>query len=146
MFNKLNFGNVWYICYNSVNVADMEGLIEYYREVNKRCKAHPGAGKNLPTCGTTWVVSMVNRVRGLGTRNWQTETFEGWEEITGETTIPKYKIQDASCASCTIGCVKVQEIKEGEYAGSTWDASQPDLKCSRRRLRLPRLTCSGLEA
>lgn len=101
-----------------VNVADLDGLIEYFKEINKRCKEHPVTGKNLPIYGTTWVLSMVNKVGGLGTRNWQMETFEGWEKITGETTIPKHKIQDASCASCTIGCVKVQEIKEGKYAGS----------------------------
>ncbi len=73
--------------------------------------------RNLSVFGTTFMVASINKVGGLGTRNWQEEFFEGWEKITGETTVPKYKIKDLACHSCPIGCVKVQKIREGKHRG-----------------------------
>lgn len=98
-----------------VKVAYPEEVIKFFREISEKARQHP----TLPKYGTTSVVATVNRLGGLGTRNWQSEVFEGADKITGETTIPKYKIRDVACASCPMGCTKIQQIMEGKYAG-TW--------------------------
>lgn len=101
----------------AVEVADPEGLKEFWVEISNRV-GEKAATKNFRRYGTTFVVGSVSKVGGLGTRNWQTEFFEGWEKITGETTIPECKVQDLACPPCPIGCVKIQEVKEGRYRGS----------------------------
>lgn len=98
-----------------VQVADVSGLIEFHKKIMEESKV---ATAKYIKYGTTYVLGFVNSVGGLGTRNWQTEVFEGSEKITGETTLPKYKVKDVGCAACTIGCTKLQQINEGKYAGT----------------------------
>ncbi len=95
-----------------VEVADRDGVISFFKEIAEKCRKHPF----LPTYGTLAVLGTVNKLGGLGTRNWQTEVFEGADKIRGETVIPKYKIADKACASCPMGCVKVTKVTEGKWA------------------------------
>jgi aldehyde:ferredoxin oxidoreductase len=97
-----------------VEVPNADEIINFYKEIAEKCKKHP----TLPVYGTTYVLGMLNKMGCLGTRNWQTEVFEGATDIDGYTTIPKYKICDTACLSCPMGCGKVQEISEGKYAGA----------------------------
>ncbi len=96
-----------------VEVAYPDEVLEFFKEISKKARNHPF----LVKYGTPAVMETVNKLGGLGTRNWQTEVFEGASKISGQTTIPKYKVKDLACSSCSIGCVKVQEVREGKYAG-----------------------------
>ncbi|MEM0453862.1 MAG: aldehyde ferredoxin oxidoreductase family protein [Sulfolobales archaeon] len=96
-----------------VEVAYPDDILNFFKEITKKARNHPF----LVKYGTTAVMETVNKLGGLGTRNWQTEVFEGATKISGQTTIPKYKIKDYACHSCPIGCAKIQMINEGKYAG-----------------------------
>lgn len=96
-----------------VEVAYPDEVLNFFREIARKARNHPF----LVRYGTTAVMETVNKLGGLGTRNWQSEVFEGASKISGQTTIPKYKVKDYACHSCPIGCVKIQEIREGKYAG-----------------------------
>jgi len=98
----------------SVEVPNTGEMINFYKEIAEKCAKHP----SLPAYGTTVALGTINKMGCLGTRNWQTEVFEGAANIDGYTTIPKYKIRDIACAGCPMGCGKVQEIKEGKYEGA----------------------------
>lgn len=98
----------------SVEVPDFDALAEFYKEIAEKCKSHPF----LVEYGTPGVLVTINKLGGLGTRNFQTEVFEGAENIDGHETIPRYKIADMGCMACPMGCAKVQKIDEGKYAGA----------------------------
>jgi len=98
-----------------VEVADEDGVLKFFKEIAEKCRQHP----YLPAYGTSASVGRINRMGGLGTRNWQSEVFEGADKISGHTVMPKYKIADMACASCPMGCVKVTKVTEGKWAGTT---------------------------
>jgi aldehyde:ferredoxin oxidoreductase len=99
----------------SVEVPDMEAMLTFYKEITEKCTKHP----TLPGYGTTVALGTINKIGCLGTRNWQTEVFEGAANIDGYTTIPRYRIRDIACTGCPMGCGKIQEISEGRYAGAS---------------------------
>lgn len=97
-----------------VEVHDSTAVHEFFKEIASKARKHPF----LPMYGTTAVVNNVNRLGGLGTRNWQSEVFEGASKIDGSTIIPNYKVMDLACAYCPMGCVKVTKVSEGRWAGT----------------------------
>ncbi len=51
------------------------------------------------------------------TRNFQQGSFEGWENIYGETLTKKYLVRPKPCFSCPIACGRVTRIPDGPYKG-----------------------------
>jgi len=51
------------------------------------------------------------------TRNFQQDTFEGWESIYGDTLTKKYLVRAKPCFSCPIACGRVTRIPDGPYRG-----------------------------
>jgi aldehyde:ferredoxin oxidoreductase len=64
--------------------------------------------------GTVGNLAAFNRLAALPTRNFQQSTFEGAEDIAGETLQTTRKKGRGSCASCTIGCEHFFEVTPGE--------------------------------
>lgn len=102
----------------NVTVPNIAALEAYSEELMRRIKAHPGTGLALPTYGTPAVITVNNKLGMLGTRNWQTEFFEGAEKITGTTLKEESFIKDHACFGCPIACGKVTIAKKGEYKGT----------------------------
>ncbi len=102
---------------NDVTIPDMDAFMEFYDELT------PSYRKNLNSLtqyGTPILVNIINEVGGLGTRNWQTETFEKAEHISGEVYKEKYFQWHTACFACRVGCGKVfasrRAVSEGpEY-------------------------------
>lgn len=101
-----------------VRVPDIDALETYVEELLARMKANPGTGQALPTYGTPAVITVNNKLGMLGTRNWQTEWFEGAEKISGTTLRQEAFIKDEACYGCPIACAKVTMAKKGEYKGA----------------------------
>ncbi|MCQ5336983.1 MAG: aldehyde ferredoxin oxidoreductase family protein [Candidatus Methanomethylicia archaeon] len=100
-------------------VADPEGLENWLKWYNEESKKVPGISSVLPTYGTPSLVSSINNIFGaLGTRNHQTEYFEGWEGLCGETLKKKYWDKDTACPACPIACSKIFSVKEGKWKGA----------------------------
>jgi len=51
----------------------------------------------------------------LPTRNWQTETFKGMKDITGEMMREKVVKGDRACFACSINCTKYSVVPKGPY-------------------------------
>jgi aldehyde:ferredoxin oxidoreductase len=101
-----------------VRVPDIDALEEYTDELLGRLKANPATGQALPNLGTPAVITANNKLGMLGTRNWQTEYFEGADKITGTTLKQEAFIKDDACFGCPIACAKVTMAKKGEYKGA----------------------------
>ena len=73
---------------------------------------------SMQTNGTAGLVSVVNAMGGLPTKNFQTGTFESAEDISGSTIAENRRIKTVACASCPVGCSLISEAKTGKHAGT----------------------------
>ncbi|MBI2975449.1 MAG: aldehyde ferredoxin oxidoreductase family protein [Chloroflexi bacterium] len=68
--------------------------------------------------GTSGLVSLMHPMGRFPTKNFQYGSFEGFEEISGETLREEHLVRDISCFNCPVGCDKVYSVAAGEFAGN----------------------------
>ena len=102
-------------------VADKERFREAIKRYNQALLDHPITGDVYPRLGTPGLVSYVNQVGGLPTRNFRTGSFEASDEISGEKlyeVISERGGQGRTTHSCMPGCIirssNVYADKEGK--------------------------------
>ena len=97
---------------------------ELFKSNVKKCRdllrEHPLTNSSGPLrkMGTPNIISTLNYFGVLPTRNWQTNTFEQVEGITGEAMYERVIKAVTPCVGCPIGCGKTSEVREGKYQGS----------------------------
>jgi aldehyde:ferredoxin oxidoreductase len=89
----------------TVPVYDDEALEIIGRDLTQRSLGP--ATEKYRTLGTMANVAVFNRLGTLPTRNFQQSTFEGSEQVSGETFHQQHFVKNAHCANCTIGCEKI---------------------------------------
>jgi aldehyde:ferredoxin oxidoreductase len=89
----------------TVPVYDDEALEVIGRDLTQRSLGP--ATEKYRTLGTMANVAVFNRLGTLPTRNFQQSTFEGSEQVSGETFHQQHFVKNAHCANCTIGCEKI---------------------------------------
>jgi aldehyde:ferredoxin oxidoreductase len=98
-----------------VAVPDTERIAQYALKMNEIFISNPATGKQLAHYGSPGSILPFNKLGILGTRNWQTEVFEGAEGICGETMREKVVKRDKACIACPIHCTKFSVVKDGPY-------------------------------
>ncbi|MBP1722017.1 MAG: Aldehyde ferredoxin oxidoreductase, partial [Deltaproteobacteria bacterium] len=98
-------------------IADKEAFETAVKKFREDQEANPSVG-GMQINGTAGMVSVVNAMGGLPTRNFQTGVFERAEEISGSYIAENRKVKGVACASCPVGCSLIAEVKEGAYAGT----------------------------
>jgi aldehyde:ferredoxin oxidoreductase len=73
------------------------------------------AVQGLADYGTPRNTASLNAAGILGTRNWQTESFDKIDGITGETMKDKVVKGDRACFACSINCTKYSVVPSGPY-------------------------------
>ncbi len=93
-----------------IQVADIKGLLKLY----KQKKDNFLGLKNFIDIGTPFLVEPINAVGGLGTHNWQQETWEKAANINGDRLLERHFIRHWACFACSLGgCVKaVRSLKD----------------------------------
>lgn len=61
--------------------------------------------------GTSVNISVLNWLRGLPTKNFQSSSFPEAENISGEMFADKFLSRRLSCAGCPIGCIHIASLK-----------------------------------
>ena len=85
-------------------VADMKGLLRLYKE---RRDQFLGL-KAFANMGTPFLVEVVNKIGGMGTHNWQQETWEGAEKISADRLLDQHFVRKWACFACNMGgCTRV---------------------------------------
>jgi len=102
---------------NDVNVADLDGFVEFVKLIHERMKGP--ATKKYKTLGTPQNVLVLNSLSALATRNWTNATFEGAEKVSGEYLNEHYVKKIVGCATCGMRCDHIAVVPEGPYKGST---------------------------
>lgn len=87
-----------------IQVADMSGLLKHYRQSLDQFTGLD----HFVRLGTPFLVDMINKAGGLGTRNWQEETWEGAEKIRAERLLEDHFVRNWGCYACNLGgCTRV---------------------------------------
>lgn len=98
----------------SVSVPNMLKVYNTSLCINERVSTNP-AVKGLSDYGTPRNVASMNAAGILPTRNWQTETFAGMKNITGEAMKDKVVKGNRACFACSINCTKYSVVPDGPY-------------------------------
>ena len=61
--------------------------------------------------GTSVNINVLNWLKGLPTKNFQSTSFPEAENISGEMFADKYLSRRLSCAGCPIGCIHIASLK-----------------------------------
>ena len=100
-----------------VKVADPQGFREAAIEAYGLLKQNPVSAEGLPALGTPVLVNVINQLGALPTRNFQLDTFDGAEAISGETLAATYLQRNKACMGCIIGCGRVTSLKGARFQG-----------------------------
>jgi aldehyde:ferredoxin oxidoreductase len=71
----------------------------------------------LPQWGTAGAVSIMERIGMLPVRNYTTNSFPEYVNLTGEYLRAHFKIKNTPCWACRLGHVHLMEVTEGPYKG-----------------------------
>ncbi|MHA1927819.1 MAG: aldehyde ferredoxin oxidoreductase family protein [Candidatus Thorarchaeota archaeon] len=101
----------------AVEVADHEGFTELAKEAHMRVRNNPVA-QEMGKWGTWMLTAVKQQIGELPTYNHRTGVFDGWEKLSGEYIRPRFTIADRACFGCSLGCKKMNYVKDGPYAGT----------------------------
>jgi aldehyde:ferredoxin oxidoreductase len=93
-------------------IADKAALRAFLREKLPLLKRNTGPYTAL---GTPFLVNLINSIGLLGTHNNSRETFEYFEDISGELIKEKYWRRNTACLGCPVACGKLVEGAGAEH-------------------------------
>ncbi|ADC89055.1 Aldehyde ferredoxin oxidoreductase [Thermocrinis albus DSM 14484] len=102
-----------------VRPVNPERLLTFVKEFEKAVYQHPGV-KNLAMFGTAAGVLHLQHLGALPSYNWQRETFDDAEKISGEALRSKV-IKDVACMGCIVPCGKYTVGKETFTVGPEYE-------------------------
>jgi len=99
-------------------IADSQLLEDLVEEILQKGKVDPVA-RRYKELGTPMLVTITNQARAFPTEYWSMGTIEGWEKISGETMITRFRVKPKACPRCFLACGKLTLITEGRHKGLT---------------------------
>ena len=106
---------------NAPEVPDQDKIKELNKKQLAKIKENGVTGQGLPTYGTAVLVNILNELGSFPTDNFQKGSFEGAEEISGETLAEKYLIKRTACYRCPIGCGRYVKVGDWEGGGPEYE-------------------------
>ncbi len=87
-----------------IPVADIKGLMKLHKKVRENFLGLTP----LVKVGTPVLVGAINGVGGMGTHNWQEETWDRAENISGQRLMERHFVRNWACFACNMGgCARV---------------------------------------
>ncbi len=100
-----------------VPIADKEAFDATVEKIRADQDENPSV-MGMQMNGTAGLVSVVNVMGGLPTKNFQSGTWEEAEEVSGSSIAEHSKVKSFACQSCPVGCGVIAEVKKGRFAGT----------------------------
>ncbi len=97
-------------------IADDTALKGLSKEAVNKIKSKPEM-ETLSQFGTAGVVTLINAMGILPTRNFQRTAFEKAMNISGEFLAEKFLQKNKACFGCPVGCGRGAAVKESGYEG-----------------------------
>ena len=102
------------------NLRDPKAFMAAVKVANKVLADNGVTGTGLPAMGTQVLMSVINEIGALPTRNHQDNQFEGAKDIGAEamatprkTDGKKQLVTNQACFACTIACGRISKMDEG---------------------------------
>ena len=104
------------------NIRDPKAFMAATKAAKKVLAENGVTGTGLPAMGTQVLMSVINEVGALPTRNHQDNQFEGAMDIGAEamakpraTDGKKHLVTNQACFGCTIACGRISKMDEGHF-------------------------------
>ncbi|MEI7537979.1 MAG: aldehyde ferredoxin oxidoreductase family protein [Comamonadaceae bacterium] len=104
------------------NIRDPKAFMEAVKAGKKVLAENGVTGTGLPAMGTQVLMSVINEVGALPTRNHRDNQFEGAKDIGAEamaaprkTDGKKHLVTNQACFGCTIACGRISKMDEGHF-------------------------------
>ncbi|WP_094227497.1 aldehyde ferredoxin oxidoreductase family protein [Methanolobus psychrotolerans] len=94
---------------NIVEVAEPDAFGKAAEKTNKLLVANPSVSKGLAKYGSSVFTDLLDYIGVLPARNFMERKFSGADNLSGENISRKYKVQQAPCYGCPIGCRRTAE-------------------------------------
>lgn len=101
----------------SVTLHDPEQFWKATMDMYKKITNDPISFGSFRAYGTASLVNLINEMGAFPTRNFQSDTFEGAAETSGEALIQSVLKRNRACFACPISCTRVSEVLEGPFKG-----------------------------
>jgi aldehyde:ferredoxin oxidoreductase len=102
---------------NTIEVADRQRFLSVVEETKKLFRENEFF-QEWRQYGTPFIVSPMNELGILGTRNYQSGACEFHERINGDALKDSYVVKKITCHRCPVACISLSEVKDGEYKGA----------------------------
>jgi len=99
-------------------IADPQQLESLIKELVTQGKTSPGA-RAYREFGTPYIVGLTNPARAFPAEYWTKGTLEGWEELSAQSLLNKFKVRAKACPRCFFACGKLTTITDGKHKGLT---------------------------
>lgn len=100
-----------------LSLADPKGLLQIAYRSHERIRKNEFFN-GCHQFGTPGLVALMHPMGRFPTKNFQYGSFEGFEEISGETLREQHLVRDISCYACPVGCDKIYAVTRGEFKGT----------------------------
>jgi len=104
------------------NIRDPKAFMAAVKTAKKVLADNAVTGTGLPAMGTQVLMSVINEVGALPTRNHRDNQFEGAKDIGAEamatprkTDGKKHLVTNQACFGCTIACGRISKMDEGHF-------------------------------
>jgi aldehyde:ferredoxin oxidoreductase len=97
-----------------IDVDDPEALMDVVAKIEEDMKSF--MFESIPLLGTAGMVTFMNGISALPTRNFSTGRFDGAASISGELLDREYNIKRRACYGCLLACGRYSEVKTGRWA------------------------------
>jgi aldehyde:ferredoxin oxidoreductase len=104
------------------NIVNPKEFMKVTYEKKKILAENAVTGQGLPTFGTQVLMSVINEMGSLPTRNHRDVAFEGAKDIGAEAMATPRKtdgkkplVTNQACFGCTIACGRIQTIDKGHF-------------------------------
>ena len=104
------------------NIRDPKAFMKVTFEKKKILAENAVTGQGLPTYGTQVLMSVINEIGGLPTRNHKDVQFEGAKDIGAEAMATprksdgkKHLVTNQACFGCTIACGRISKMDETHF-------------------------------
>ncbi len=99
-----------------VDVHDPDAFSRIIEAVDEDILNHPDFPSRI-VLGTTRLVTALNSLGMLGTKNHRTGVFAAADQVSGERLAREFNTKQKGCFGCTVPCSRYFIVREGPYAG-----------------------------
>ncbi|MBQ8355079.1 MAG: aldehyde ferredoxin oxidoreductase family protein [Oscillospiraceae bacterium] len=102
-------------------LASVDALKAANKDVMVNIRENGLTGGGLRALGTASLVTVINGVGSLPTKNWQEAYYDKAEDVSGEALAEKFLVKAGACHRCPIACGRVVKVNDKVVGGPEYE-------------------------